>query len=178
MTEQPLSAAQRSRIRRLSTPAGVEVGDEAGELNVVPYLDIIMNVMMFVLVSVSVAFASTVHASATPQAGPTPTPPQGLRLAALVTGQGVKLQTAGGPIAPGCEGMGVGVTVPSRGGVPDLAALTACARRIKGSAPGERQVTVAAGSDVPYQTVIAVMDGLRADASGDLFPEVTLAAVR
>ena len=54
--EPPLSAAQRSRIRRLSQPKEPEPGDEAGELNVVPYLDIIMNILMFVLASVSVSF--------------------------------------------------------------------------------------------------------------------------
>jgi biopolymer transport protein ExbD len=178
MTEQPLSAAQRSRIRRLSTPAEPQAGDEAGELNVVPYLDIIMNMMMFVLVGVSVTFASTISTSAA-HAGPTPPPgPQGLRLTALITGQGVALKTAGGAVAPGCGGIGAGVTVPNRGDTPDLAALSACARRIKGSAQGERQVAVSASPDVPYQTVIAVMDGLRADESGDLFPEVMLGAVR
>ncbi len=181
MNEAPLSPAQRARIRRLSSPAEPQAGDEAGELNVVPYLDIIMNVMMFVLVSVSVAFASSINTSAA-QAGPRPPPdPGGLHLAALITRQGVALKTAGGAVAPGCDGPGGGVTVPNRGGAYDLDGLTACARRIKGSRPGgagEVQVTVAASPDVPYDVVIGVMDALRADRDGPLFPEVTLGAVR
>src|SRR6185312_1150546 len=64
MSEEALSAAQRSKIRRLSAPAEPQAGDEAGELNVVPYLDIMMNIMMFVLASVSVAFVTTIHTSA------------------------------------------------------------------------------------------------------------------
>ena len=56
----PLSAAQRSRIRRLSQPKEPDAGEEAGELNVVPYLDIIMNVLMFVLASVSVTFVTSI----------------------------------------------------------------------------------------------------------------------
>ncbi len=42
----------------------------------------------------------------------------------------------------------------------------------------ETQVSVTASPDVPYQTVVRVMDGLRADGEGELFPEVTLGAVR
>ena len=181
MNEEPLSPAQRARIRRLSNPAEPQAGDDASELNVVPYLDIIMNVMMFVLVTVSVSFASTINTSAA-HAGPVVEPAAGgLHLTALITRDGVALKTAGGSIAPGCEAPGAGVTVPNRDGGYDLVGLTACARRIKGSRPelaDEVQVTVAASPDVPYSTVIAVMDGLRADQDGPLFPEVTLGAVR
>ena len=177
----PLSAAQRSRIRRLSVPLPAEPGEDAGELNVVPYLDIIMNIMMFVLVSVSVAFASTIHTTAA-EAGPRrETPPRALGLAALITSQGVALKTSGGSIAPGCGSAGPGITVPNVGGGYDLAGLTACARRVKGAEPAyaaETQVVVTASPDVPYETVVAVMDALRADASGELFPAATLGIVR
>jgi len=56
----PLSAAQRSRIRRLSQPHEPAPGDEAGELNIIPYLDIITNIMMFVLASISVSFVASI----------------------------------------------------------------------------------------------------------------------
>jgi biopolymer transport protein TolR len=179
MSDEPLSPAQRARIRRLSTPAEPEAGADAGEINVVPYLDIIMNVMMFVLVSVSVAFASTINTTAA-QAGVRP-PLAGLKLTAVITREGVALKTAGGSVAPGCEGMGSGVTLPNRGGASDITGLTACARKIKAAraeAANETQVSVTASPDVPYETVVAVMDGLRADGEGELFPEVSLGAVR
>ncbi len=176
MTEDTLSPAQRARIRRLAVPAEPEAG-EGGELNVVPYLDILMNVMMFVLASVSVAFASTITTSAA--ASPlVRAHPEGVHLTALVTGQGVALKTAAGAIAPGCGDVGPGVTVPNAGGAYDLAALTACARRVKGMAPAETQVTVTASPGVPYDTVVGVMDALRADEGGQLFPDVTLGVVR
>ena len=47
-----LSAAQRSKIRRLSQPKELAPDEEGGELNIVPFLDIITNVMMFVLATV------------------------------------------------------------------------------------------------------------------------------
>lgn len=175
----PLNTAQRSKIRRLSAPAEA---DPAGELNVVPYLDIIMNIMMFVLVSVSVTFASTISVSAA-TTGPriVSTTSEVLSLTALITGQGVALKTAGGPVAPGCGGIGPGITVPSAGGGYDLVGLGACARRIKGARPAyasETQVTVSASPDVPYDVVIGVMDALRSDEHGELFPEARLAVVR
>ena len=93
----PLSAAQRSRIRRLSQPKEPDAGEEAGELNVVPYLDIITNILMFVLASVSVTFVASIDT----------TPPslgggkvrqelqsRALNLSVFVTGQGVSLKTS------------------------------------------------------------------------------------
>jgi len=49
-----LSAAQRSKVRRLSRPRELAPDEEGGELNIVPFLDIITNVLMFVLATISV----------------------------------------------------------------------------------------------------------------------------
>jgi biopolymer transport protein TolR len=179
MTE-PLSPAQRSKIRRLAAPVA-PTGDEGGELNVVPYLDIITNIMMFVLVSVSVVFTASITTAAAGTRRDAHDEGRALRLTALITSQGVALTTAGGPLAPGCGGVGAGITVPKRGEAYDLVALGECARRIKGARPEfalETQVAVTANPGVPYATVIGVMDALRADEHGELFPEVHLGVVR
>src|SRR5262245_63638815 len=110
--DHPLSAAQRSRIRRLSQPKEPEVGEEAGELNIVPYLDIIMNILMFVLVSVSVIFIATIDTTP-PAIGGSKRPDvtsKALNLSAFVTAGGVSLKTTSGNIATGCQGVGPGVT--------------------------------------------------------------------
>ncbi len=178
--ENPLPTAlapnQRARIRRLSAPKDAEPGEESGELNVVPYLDIIMNVMMFMLAAVSIVFVSTVGAQAA-AANPrlVPDSAHGLHLTALVTRDGIGLTTSGGHVAPGCEGIGAGVTIPKRNGAHDLTGLTACVRSIKGARAdpaAESQITLTASPDVAYDDVIAVMDAVRADASGELFPTV------
>jgi biopolymer transport protein ExbD len=178
----PLSASQRSRIRRLARPDDPAQGDEAGELNIVPYLDIITNIMMFVLASVAVAFVGTISvqpAFASP--GKIDQVVSPLHLTALVTSEGVALMTKDGHVAPGCSGFGAGVTVPRLGGEHDLTTLGVCARRIKGARPEyaiESQVTLTANPDVPYQTVIAVMDALRSDDAGELFPAVHFGVAR
>src|SRR5271166_4856716 len=58
--QEKLSAAQRSRIRRLSTPKELSPDEEGGELNIVPFLDIITNVLMFVLATISVTFTTLI----------------------------------------------------------------------------------------------------------------------
>src|ERR1700759_4736945 len=102
----PLSAAQKSRIRRLSQPKEPEPGDVAGELNVVPYLDIITNIMMFVLASVSVSFIASIDTTP-PSIGGKGTRQEvtskALILAALITSEGVALKASGASIGPGCE---------------------------------------------------------------------------
>ena len=42
----PLTAAQRGRIRRLSQPRELSPDEEGGELNIIPFLDIIMNLSL------------------------------------------------------------------------------------------------------------------------------------
>ncbi|RYE80303.1 MAG: hypothetical protein EOO74_02345, partial [Myxococcales bacterium] len=59
-TTAPLSAAQRSRIRRLSQPREHDPADAGGELNIVPFLDIVMNVLMFVLATIPAVFTATI----------------------------------------------------------------------------------------------------------------------
>src|SRR5262252_3624918 len=102
----PLSAAQRSRIRRLSQPKEPEPGEEAGELNVVPYLDIITNIMMFVLASVSVSFISSIDTTPPSIGGKgvrSDVTSKALNLAAFITSQGVSFKTSGGNVATGCN---------------------------------------------------------------------------
>jgi biopolymer transport protein TolR len=183
-TDPPLSAAQRSRIRRLSQPHEPAPGDEAGELNIIPYLDIITNIMMFVLASISVSFVASIDT--TPPAiggGKVRVDPstKSLNLACFIVTQGITLKTSGGNIATGCLDSGSGITVPKVGDDYDFKSLTACAKRLKNANSAfkeETQVTITANPGVEYKTVIDVMDSLRNDGEEELFPEVHFGAAR
>lgn len=179
----PLSAAQRSRIRRLSQAKDPEVGEEAGEINVVPYLDIIMNILIFVLATVSVTFVASIDT----------TPPsigggkgvrvesKALNLSVFVTNQGVSLKTSGGNVATGCQAPGPGVTVPKKGDQYDWEGLTACAARLKAANPDfkdETQVTITANPDIAYQTIVDTMDSLRKGNEEELFSDVHFGVAR
>ncbi len=183
-TDPPLSAAQRSRIRRLSQPHEPAPGDEAGELNIIPYLDIITNIMMFVLASISVSFVASIDT--TPPAiggGKVRVDPstKSLNLTAIIASQGVSLKTSSGNIATGCNDVGSGIAVPKVGEEYDYKSLTACAKRLKNANTAfkeETQVTITASSNIDYKTVIDVMDALRNDNEEELFPEVHFGAAR
>jgi biopolymer transport protein TolR len=180
----PLSAAQRSRIRRLSQPHEPGPGEEAGEIALIPYLDIITNIMMFVLASISVSFVASIDTTPPAIGGGkvrVDASTKSLNLAAIIVTQGITLKTSGGNIATGCEGVGSGVTVPKSGEDYDLKGLTACAKRLKNANVAfkeETQVTITASSNIDYKTVIDVMDALRNDGEEELFPEVHFGAAK
>jgi biopolymer transport protein ExbD len=182
--EVPLSAAQRSKIRRLSQPREPQPGEEAGELNIVPYLDIITNVMMFVLASISVIFIASIDTTPPSIGGGkvrSEISTKALSLSAFVTSTGVSLKTSSGNISTGCQDVGAGVTVPKKGDDYDLRSITDCAKRLKNARPEfkeETQVTITANPGIEYKTIIDVMDALRSDGSEELFPEVHFGVAR
>ncbi len=185
--EYPLSASQRSRIRRLSAPKEPTPGEEAGELNIVPYLDIIMNIIVFVISTLSVVFLSTIDSI--PPSLPDPgkgkatqdIKSKALNLVVLITAEGVSLKTSDGNVSTGCNSYGSGMAVPKVDGKNDYPELTRCARELKKKnerAALERMVTITANPDVDYQTVIETVDALRKDKDGELFPEIVFGVAR
>jgi len=176
--KEKLSAAQRSKIRRIATPKELAPDEEGGELNIVPFLDIVTNVLMFVLATVSVTVTATIdtfppRAGGAQKAGPVvPT----LGLTVIVVPDGFSIKARGGNIAPGCNDPGPGLAVPKKGNDYDYAQLNACATKLKGLSDqfkDETQVTISANPQIPYQAVIGAMDALRKNDKGDdLFPEV------
>lgn len=182
-TGEKLSAAQRSKVRRLSEPRELAPDEEGGELNIVPFLDIITNVLMFVLATVSVTFTATID-TLPPRAGSGARAPttQTLGLTILVVPDGFSLKARGGNVAPGCNDTGPGVAIPKRENDWDYDALKVCAQRLKGAAPefkDEMGVTISANPPIPYQVVIGTMDAVRKDGKGDdMFPEVSFGIAR
>jgi len=179
MAEQRLSAAQRSKIRRLSAYKDPEPGESSGELNIIPFLDVIVNVMIFVLASVTVTFTASIESTPPSLGGAGQIRPQEARtlnLSVFIVNDGFSLKASGGNVAPGCESPGSGLAVPKQGDAYDFAALTQCAKRLKDASPefnDERQVTITANPGIDFQTIVHVMDALRQDDDGkELFPEV------
>jgi len=189
--EPALSPAQRSKIRRLAQGADAEPGDEGGELNIIPYLDIITNVLVFVLASVTVTFLTQLDTTPPSSGGKgvkNAMDLDALNLAVIIVDDGVSFKTSFGNIAPGCGdeggqvGVRKGITVPNKSGDKfdyDLAGIKRCARALKtveeGKFADETQVAVTASRNIEYKHLIAVLDALRNDKDGELFPEFALA---
>ncbi|CAN5143853.1 hypothetical protein BH09MYX1_BH09MYX1_07290 [soil metagenome] len=178
--EERLSAAQRSKVRRLSAPKELSPDDEGGELNIVPFLDIIMNVLMFVLATVSVTFTATLD-TFPPKAGgigPVRTPTEvTLGLTILIVPEGFSVKARGGNVAPGCKDSGSGLAVAKdSAGEYDYDGLKRCVDGLKRSSDkfaDETTVTISANPNITYQAVISTMDAIRTNDNGDdLFPDV------
>ncbi len=176
--EPPLSAAQRSKIRRLSAPVEVDASEAGGELNIVPFLDIVMNVLMFVLATIPAVFTATASVEP-PKSGKgggvrgemKPT----LSLSMVITSQGLSLKTAAFAIGPGCEAGGSGYTVPLQDNGYDWNAVKACVKKLKDASADykdETSVTILAEPGIPYSTIIASMDAVRDNGDEILFPDV------
>lgn len=193
----PLSPAQRSKIRRLSQPREIDPADVGGELNIIPFLDIITNVLMFVLATLPAVFTVTIESNPPSLGGARTRPPDKptLNLSMLIVNDGISLKASGGNIAPGCEGPGPGITIPAKGrdaqsrAQHDWAQLRTCAKRLKDAAPEfkeETQVQILAEPGTDYQTVIWAMDAVREtdDVKSDdpkervLFPDVNFGVAK
>jgi biopolymer transport protein ExbD len=169
-----LSAAQRARVRRLSQPRELSPDEEGGELNIVPFLDIIVNILIFVLATVAVTFTASIE-STPPAAGGSgvraDVKSEALNLTVLIVNDGFSIKAAGGNVAPGCQGPGPGIAIPKATGGYDFAALTQCVARLKRVSPefaDERQVYLSANPGTPYETIIGVIDAVRKGPQGEL----------
>jgi biopolymer transport protein TolR len=177
-----LSAQQRSKIRRLSQPREHAPDEAGGELNIVPFLDIITNVLMFVLATISVTFTATIDTFPPRAGGGRPPTTVTLGLTVLVVPDGFSLKARGGNVAPGCQDTGPGIAIAKKEGDYDYDALKACAQKLKAAAPEfkeEMGVTISANPPIPYQVVVSTMDAVRKNEAGeDMFPEVTFGVAR
>ena len=169
----PLSIFQRNKIRRLASPSAPEPGDEGGgEINVVPFLDIITNVLMFVLATLAITFTATIDTSPPKRAVRGPTEAK-LDLTVLVVEDGFSIKARGGNVAPGCTDTGQGLAVRGR----DFAALRACVSKL--DRLGEHTVTISANPNIPYDVIISTTDALRTSVDGEpLFTDVLFAIAR
>jgi biopolymer transport protein ExbD len=172
-----LSAMQRNKVRRASIPKEHAPDGEGGELNVVPFLDIITNVLMFVLATISVTFTTVIETHPPRERVVRSTPKPSLALNVVAVDRGFIVSAFGQRIGEQCHGAGAGVTVGLAGDEYDYDGLTACAKRLKNEVPEaseETSATITANKDVPYEIVIGTIDAIRkADDGQELFPDIT-----
>ena len=165
--------------------------EETGELNIVPYLDILMNLIIFMLLSMTgLATFGILNVNAPNYGGAAAANPEKpekppLLLTVAISKKGYYIAATGGvlggaeaaqPGAPIGEGAPTIPKMPD--GTPDYAALTNKMKEIKASFPDESKIILAAEPDVQYEWLIATMDAVRETPADHklLFPDVTLGA--
>jgi biopolymer transport protein TolR len=155
--------------------------EEMGELNIVPYLDILMNLIIFMLLSITgLASFGILNVSAPSYGGPSagvqqdPGDQPKLTLSVLISRRGYFVNSENAIL-----GDGTAPTIPLKAdGSYNFEALGANMLEIKKAFPTETKVIIAADADVPYDTLIQTMDTCRETPGSPrrlLFPDVTLA---
>ena len=160
--------------------------EDTGELNIVPYLDILMNLIIFILLSMTgLATFGILNVSAPnfgAGAGGNPDEKPPLLLTVAISSKGFFLAATGAVLpgaAEGAQGSAPGVGAPTvakkADGTYDYTALTEKMKEIKTAFPTESKVILAADKDIEYEVLVGTMDALRETTDKKLlFPDVTL----
>jgi biopolymer transport protein TolR len=175
-----LTSQQRAHIRRRTKVHEPDPSELSTELNIVPFLDIVVNLIMFLLATSEAVLAITQIEAQLPQLGKGGGKPKdaGLNLSVTLTDNGVIVAGSGGKLAPGCSQVMAGraMTVPKTTSGYDWAALTECVSKVKETYPSEEDVMLGADPMIQYEHVVAAMDAVRSDGKQTLFPKVLLSA--
>jgi biopolymer transport protein ExbD len=172
---------RKLRIRRLQ---------EGDQLNIVPYLDILMNLIMFMLLSITGLSAfGILNVSAPNYGGPAAQisdegdKPK-LLLTVLISKKGFYVAATGGVLGQQQQPANPAEAPPSipkkADGTYDYTALTQSMVNVKKEFPSESKVIVGAEGDIPYEVLVSTMDAIRETPGKErqlLFTDVTLGAM-
>jgi biopolymer transport protein ExbD len=174
----------------------IHLEEETGELNIVPYLDVVVNLVMFMLLSMTGLITLGVLNVSAPKIGGEQAAVQGakeegpkLLLTVAIGKDGFFVAGAGGVLGADATSPEAGrpPTVPlTKDGKYDYEALTAQLVKVKEQYPKETQVILSADPAVLYDTLIQTMDACRdfkatsADGTSEhkpLFFDVSLSVI-
>jgi biopolymer transport protein TolR len=142
--------------------------DHMGELNIVPYLDVVVNLVMFMLLSMTGLISLGVLNVSAPRIGgeaAATAAAEGpkLLLTVAIGREGFYVAGAGGVMGSDANNPDPGrpPRIPLKAGKYDYAALTDQLVKIKEQYPSETQVILSADPDVLYDTLVQTMDACR-----------------
>ena len=165
--------------------------EEAEGLNIVPYLDILMNLIMFMLLSITGLSAfGILNVNAPNYGGPTTQVTEEgdkpkLLLTVLISKKGFYVAATGGVVGQQQQAQAnpaeAPPSIPTKGdGTYDYTALTESMVNVKKEFPSETKVIVGAEGDIPYEVLVSTMDAIRETPGKErklLFTDVTLGAM-
>ncbi len=142
--------------------------EHAGELNIVPYLDVVVNLVMFMLLSMTGLIAlGVVNVSAPKLAGEgaaaAPADQPKLLLTVAIAKTGFYVAGAGGVLGADAASPDATrpPTIPLRDGKYDYAALGEQMKAIKDKFPNETAVILSADPEIVYDVLVQTMDACR-----------------
>jgi len=142
--------------------------EHTGELNIVPYLDVVVNLVMFMLLSMTALITLGVLNVSAPKIGGEAAATNAdnqpkLLLTVAIGRQGFYVAGAGGVLGPDAPAPDATrpPTIPLRDGKYDYATLSEQMKKIKDKFPNETAVILSADADVVYDVLIQTMDACR-----------------
>jgi biopolymer transport protein TolR len=168
----------RTKLRKIRE-MGESAAEEGGELNIIPYLDIVVNIIMFMLATTTFAAAlgdinvaqptTSNTVSATP---PDETPKNDLNLTISISDKGFTIAASGAVLRQGFsfdkDGNLVQTgdqlpTIPKKGNEFDYELLGKKMLEIKGTpvARNETKLILNANPDITYEVVVQALDACR-----------------
>jgi biopolymer transport protein ExbD len=143
--------------------------EHAGELNIVPYLDVVVNLVMFMLLSMTGIIALGVVNVSAPKIGGETTAAAAaenqpkLLLTVAIAKSGFYVAGAGGVLGADATTPDATrpPTIPLKDGNYDFAALGAQMQKIKDQFPNETAVILSADPEIVYDVLVQTMDACR-----------------
>ncbi len=199
-----LTPRQRAYIRKRTAFHAPDPSEEMGELNIVPFLDIVVNLIVFLLATTEAVLAIARIDAQLPSLGRRVGRQQledgqsSLNLSVTITENGIIVSGSGGKLAPGCRRTQPGrvITIPtaSNGDLVwsiegrdernnpthvqgETARLLAeCLALVKQEWEDETRVILSADPEIEFEDLVGAMDAMRGNGPTPLFPDVLLSA--
>lgn len=177
-----LDPRARRALRRATRRPEPDPSEQGSELNIVPLLDVVVNIMLFLLATSTATLAVTqVSAELEPTCAHCHGPDRrGLSLSVTITEHGAVVAGEGARLAPGCAETITGnsrtITVPATGAGQDFDGLRDCLERVHARFPEEDSVILSADPMIPYDAIVHAMDAARGPEGDPWFPRVRLSA--
>ncbi len=164
----------RAKMRRIRAEIE-ELEEESGELNLVPYLDISTNVVMFLLLTVTFSAALAQVAVKPPslstgEGGGGGGDKMSLNLQIAVSKTGFVVTGQDDVLTPAAGGR----TLTKKGADYDWDALASVLQQVKVKHEGDEAVGIGLEPDMPYELLVKTADIARGDPKKPLFPKIAL----
>lgn len=134
-----------------------------GELNLVPYMDVVVNLILFLMLTSSGFTSFGLLDASAPAVATDSSREPALNLTVTISQRGFSVLTDD-----------AAVPIPKQRDTYDYAGLTAAVAEIKRAHRNETRLIVTAEAGITYDVLVAVMDATRHDANGALFPDVVI----
>jgi biopolymer transport protein ExbD len=152
------------------------IEEQTGELNLVPYMDIVVNLILFLIMTTTGLTAFGVINVSAPQIGggdpAEQQQEQPLNLTVGISPRGFYVSGSGGNLP--ATGSVDQPTIPKINDDYDYAALSKKMVEVKSVFPRETKIIITGDPGTIYDVIVHVMDATRNDGANILFPDVML----